>query len=403
MRKEPLSQEKSRLNVFPNNKPMILNRRRFLLTTLSGLLTWSLGPMMGASWGFAKKTTPLQGCVYLFANWSPTVKQQLAKRKIRLQHLLYHALRNSWHFLSDTQRTAIRSLGWAPPRPSRFYQEWLSHPEQRQTPGPWAIHNGSGEDFLYMHREMIAMTNQFLQKEGKDPVASWSKEDSLPAPDGELCADEKVPPAWEVRSSSGRPISGFTTRLREVKSSSYFYSRMLWWEQQFRDYRYLKTLTLGELGSRMEMSIHNDMHLRWSSESHLRDESDIDPRWDAPGYDTLLDEYSSHVNPLFWRLHSWIDNRIHDWAEAHGTDVQPTILPNGLPWFKPGPWVEVSDPWTGPIGFVMAASSADSDEDVSTMEKVVRILAGKVEDAPSAFLGDGMQPQASRMITLRDL
>jgi hypothetical protein len=30
---------------------------------------------------------------------------------------------------------------------------------------------------------------------------------------------------------------------------------------------------------------------------------DIDPKWDAPANDDLGDFYSSHVRPIFWRLH----------------------------------------------------------------------------------------------------
>lgn len=42
----------------------------------------------------------------------------------------------------------------------------------------------------------------------------------------------------------------------------------------------------------------------------------------------------SHVNPIFWKLHVWVDARIDDWMEANE-------LTGPVPWsFDP--------PWTGP-------------------------------------------------------
>ncbi len=46
-------------------------------------------------------------------------------------------------------------------------------------------------------------------------------------------------------------------------------------------------------------------------------EFDFDPMWDDPKYDYLGEFYSSHVNPLFWRLNGWVDDRIEDWFKAH--------------------------------------------------------------------------------------
>ena len=53
-----------------------------------------------------------------------------------------------------------------------------------------------------------------------------------------------------------------------------------------------------------------------------RDTFDFDPMWDDPKYDYLGEFYSSHVNPLFWRLHGWVDDRIEDWFNAHES-MQP--------------------------------------------------------------------------------
>lgn len=96
-------------------------------------------------------------------------------------------------------------------------------------------------------------------------------------------------------------------------------------------------MSLGELGARLEFSIHNRMHMRFCGESEMR--PDVDPgspdsipaRWDDPVYDWLGDTYSSHVNPVFWKLHGWVDDRITDWLEANGV-VGPPPWKTGTPW-----------------------------------------------------------------------
>ncbi|MGW4103666.1 hypothetical protein [Streptomyces sp. NPDC004976] len=66
------------------------------------------------------------------------------------------------------------------------------------------------------------------------------------------------------------------------------------------------------------------------------DEFNVDPKWDDSAYNWLGDTYSSHVNPLFWKLHGWVDARIDDWMAANN-------LQGPVPWsFDP--------PWSGPEG-----------------------------------------------------
>ena len=62
-------------------------------------------------------------------------------------------------------------------------------------------------------------------------------------------------------------------------------------------------MTLGQLGSKLEYTIHNAMHLRWASDPAVfrpsvfpTNAENIDLRWDDPTYDYLADTYSSHVN-----------------------------------------------------------------------------------------------------------
>ena len=100
---------------------------------------------------------------------------------------------------------------------------------------------------------------------------------------------------------------------------------MLRLDRIFKNKMFLINISLGTLGNLIEFEIHNQMHMRWSStprdprsgEPLERDSFDFDNKWDDPKYDYLGDFYSSHVNPIFWRLYGWVDDRIEDWFNAH--------------------------------------------------------------------------------------
>ncbi|GHF08393.1 MULTISPECIES: Tat pathway signal protein [Streptomyces] len=244
----------------------------------------------------------------------------MAERAMRMHHMLWHVSRNEWADLTPAQQQEFRAHGWDPPRPA-LTGGADSRPE---------LDNGSGEDFLYMHRQMIADVDAILAR-AADPgyprVEGWS---SIPAP-GDTAYP--VPPPFDV------PGDPDTTRAVEDAKSTASFDRIRRWQAEYTDPSALRGMTLGQLGARIEFTIHNRMHLRWSARLPAYrpdgDPFDVDPRWDAPGYDWLADFYSSHVNPVFWKLHGWVDARIDGWMTAnHRTG--------------PVPW-SFDPPWTGPM------------------------------------------------------
>lgn len=139
-------------------------------------------------------------------------------------------------------------------------------------------------------------------------------------------------------------------------------------------------MTLGELGSRMEFSIHNMMHMRWCNQFEPRPDVDattleqIGHEWDKISYNWLGDTYSSHVNPVFWKLHGWIDNRINDWMAANN-------LTGPVTWV--GTWVGKmpSHPMPESLRATLLAPMSLSMDDVhevrdhmSEMEMVAKII-----------------------------
>nr|MDQ3829181.1 hypothetical protein [Candidatus Tectomicrobia bacterium] len=141
-------------------------------------------------------------------------------------------------------------------------------------------------------------------------------------------------------------------------------------------------------GNLLEFSVHGWMHMRWASvprdpvsgKVEVRDDYDVDTRWDDPKHDYLGDFHSSHVNPIFWKLHGWIDARIEDWFRAHDA-VRPGAIKRatirGVPWFaQDDTWVLKSNPFdwpeiSGGHGHNHGGHGSNAEEEIKVMLKVI--------------------------------
>jgi hypothetical protein len=388
----------------PYGPERALSRRRFIRSSASGLSAMAAMALMPPRVA-ELSLQGLTGCDYMkdvSDNWS-IVRPMLASRYHRLQHCFFHYVRNNWDGLSPRQQSGINALNWGAPRASLKLAAWDKREGRKAM--FWATDNGSGEDFLYFHRWMIAMVNGMLAQKKKGPLQPWSDKDAIPPPKSG-CPDEQIPdftPRFE--SASGKPIEveWLQLRVKEMKAPAFFWDKMNWWGQDFRDRSYLKTLSLGDLGSKLEGGVHNQMHIRWSAyptngSKLIRDEPDFREKWDDPGYDTLFDEYSSHIGPIFYRIHKWIDNRIEDWAEAHGKDVKREATPHGFDWFKPGRWVGVENPWTGAYGF----DHVTGEEEKKRIGAMLQVKDIMFPPEPES-LRVTPEVRERRIITLRDM
>ncbi len=244
-----------------------------------------------------------------------SVRKIQASKSMRLRHELWHFVRSVWGHprFPEAGREILRELGWdLPSDRSPFSQS--RH---------LILDNFSGEDFLFMHRDMIKMTDRALAAVGEPPIDRWQ---AIPEPGD---SDYPVPAAWiyDDPAQSSQENQGTTDFLEFIKSDAYYENMMSVREAFFSAPGNLRRLSLGALGNLAEMTIHNAMHMRWSSEPagyrpaiNLNDPSGGDARWDKLDYDYLGDTYSSHVNPYFWHLHGWIDSLIVKWAEANEID-----------------------------------------------------------------------------------
>ena len=161
------------------------------------------------------------------------------------------------------------------------------------------------------------------------------------------------------------------------------------------NWRVASQLTLGAYGNLIEFTVHTWMHMRWatlsrdpeSGKPEVRDDYDIDPRWDNLSNDYLGDFHSSHVNPLFWRLHGWVDECITVWFSAHERSHPGQVKPmdvRGIPWFEPGRWVLKANPFDWPGSDHPHQGTADTmerNDEVARLERVMAILK-EIDERP---------------------
>jgi hypothetical protein len=247
----------------------------------------------------------------------PQAVQMFASRRHRLQHAVWHTVRGQWQALNSDPAVVqqIDSRGWWPSRPPFRPDRTLD------------LENGAGEDFLFMHRVMIAMLRDVYAEAGATPPAGWTAIPAAAVPQTVYVSSTE---AGETRSVFAPDASGFMVPPpardddtdRMFKAPSFLTGLMRPLSGLFRSPRFLSAMTLGQLGNLLEFTIHGWMHVRWTQTVYdpatgepigRSSLFDIDPKWDEPANDDLGDFYSSHVHPTFWRLHGWIDDRINDW------------------------------------------------------------------------------------------
>jgi hypothetical protein len=133
------------------------------------------------------------------------------------------------------------------------------------------------------------------------------------------------------------------------------------------------------------------MHMRWATaqprdpqtgKPAVRDSYDIDPKWDVADNDYLGDFHSSHVNPIFWKLHGWVDDCIGAWQVAHDAAHPGQVKPQevrGIPWYAPGPWVLKANPFDWPgagtsHGHHGGGHHGHAGDEQKTLEQVIAML-----------------------------
>ncbi len=232
------------------------------------------------------------------------VLDKMAIRARRMHNYLWHEVRDNWSTYPKDVREKLREAGWEPPRPA-----------QNETGDP-LLTNESGEDFLYMHRQTLQYANKILAGAG-DPhqprIEGWVE---IPSPDD---PDFPVPASW-FDPAEFPVITRFTMRS---KTDLTYEKYLKPWESMLMDPGFLKDISLGMLGALIHSTVHDTVRHRCAAVPGGRrpepgiDGDTIPDAWDDPRYDYLGDTYSMQVNPVYWKLCGWIDERIYNWQVSH--------------------------------------------------------------------------------------
>lgn len=247
------------------------------------------------------------------AKFPKAVITEMSTRYMRYHHYLWHQVRENWNRFPEATKDAFKKIGWQPPNPARNYDATGKSSA--------VLDNYSGEEFLYMHRQMIKKANEIITK-NKDPFGNVTGFKTIPAPNDK---------DWPVPANYTIPNDTATTNSTTNRKTDSFYNKsILPNEKIFTDPVQLRKMNLSELGARIELTVHGYIHMRWSGFSDLGYRNsyrgtipNIDVKWDNVSYNWLGDSYASHVHPLFWKIHGWVDDRIEDWRKANNVAVIP--------------------------------------------------------------------------------
>ena len=236
------------------------------------------------------------------------VSQTFAAVGHRLHHLLWHSIRNGWNRpgTSDYDRQlmagAVPGEDWRPSRPLIYGPSGTVDIVMTEQLSP-----GAGEDFFHMHREMVKIAKSIL---GGDFVV-------VPNTTVLIRERERMIAEGLIQRIPIRNMQEFQQQLAAIRLT-----------EQGMDALDLSRMTLGQLGTQLEWTLHNNLHERfarpageilllnatnpWSMQNFFAPQMP----WNQPSYQHLGDPYASASNPLFWLIHSYVDQWIDRWLQA---------------------------------------------------------------------------------------
>jgi N-acetylmuramoyl-L-alanine amidase/GH25 family lysozyme M1 (1,4-beta-N-acetylmuramidase) len=234
----------------------------------------------------------------------------------RQHHALWHTFRSSWGSLNGAQQTAAENAGW---KPARFDND-----------------PGSGLDFFAMHRRMVADANAYLALVG-DPlytrIAGWS---AIPFDHADVDWPMPAVPSTSWLATSDAKTQSTTDDKQKLVTGV------------LENDAEIAKMSLDRYGLEIEWQIHGWMHYHWSA-GEPADAGKSLTYPDGRVNDWLGHPFSSAVNPAFWKLHGWIDDRIAQWERVHGASAD----------------AELAGGWNGPMP---AAPSALAISQMGSME-----------------------------------
>ena len=228
------------------------------------------------------------------------INQMMGTREHRVHHALWHAIRGGLDSKNASEVTRAFGTTWKLPHP--LCPAPADDSAQR-------AYNPAGEDFLFMHRQMVRGLQDAFVQMNLPCIRGWAS----------------------VPSQAEYPIPD---RDRADAKSDAAYRQIKIWEGYFMDENWLKSKSLSQVGWALEFSIHNNLHMRYATTRPpkgfqelaeiggaplpLNDRFPQNWKYDSPAYNWLQDPYGAAVNPTFWKIHGYVDAMIDRWLLANG-------------------------------------------------------------------------------------
>lgn len=210
---------------------------------------------------------------------SSCVKENSERLMRQLRPILYEAQHRAWH--SEWHR--IRLIQDHKHMPAEFIREHGS--------------GGSlaGEDFFFMHRQMIKMVQVELAAAGLGCIAPWSK-----VPETIFDSQWPAPRASQANLEETAAMEKGLSNLRTL-------------ERNIRSPEKLRKMTLNQLGNWLDASLHMRLHSFYASSAQCSPEAQAQNTCD-----NLIPPETSPLNPHFWKIHGLVEEILGDWLKAHG-------------------------------------------------------------------------------------
>jgi hypothetical protein len=228
------------------------------------------------------------------------INSVIAARSHRLQHALWHATRSG---LTDDEKTHV--IGAFGPSWGEVHDLC---PEPTADPSDHG-YNPAGEDFLFMHRQMVTMLRAQFIANHLPCISGWTHVPTT--------TEWALPDSDTSGPKSDAALAQLTT-----------------WDSTFQNPKWLKSISLSQLGWALEFTIHNNLHMRYATTNPPAGFPGVaqtggapipydgnfpaDWQYDKPAYNWLADPYGAAVNPTFWKIHGYVDHLIDLWLSANG-------------------------------------------------------------------------------------
>lgn len=197
-----------------------------------------------------------------------------------------------WHYTWHNIRLEINADGMYQQPPSdKQIREWKKTswlPEDSNTfPSEHGLGTKlSGEDFFFMHRQMIKMVQVEMAAQGGACIAPWK---SLP----KSAKDKK----WPLPREDQAALDDLNKILDKLTTTEN-----------------LKSSTLSQFGNKVEAEVHRKLHEIYAATKSRCNDANTD---NSVTCDDLSHDRSAHMNPMFWKIHGLMDEMIGKWLKAN--------------------------------------------------------------------------------------